>query len=193
LSVTKVAQARLPTRFGFFTSHVFRDEAGVEHMVLAAGEPKSGCLVRVHSECATGDILGSLRCDCGDQLEASLDAIAAAGNGLLIYLRGHEGRGIGLGNKIRAYALQDHGADTVEANHQLGFLADQRDYKAAVAILESFGLSEIRLLTNNPDKVTALEQGGVKIVERLPLWTRDNPHSHDYIETKRKVMGHFAP
>jgi GTP cyclohydrolase II len=193
VSIVKVAEASLPTRFGAFTIHAFRDETDIEHVALAAGTPRNGCAVRVHSECATGDILGSLRCDCGEQLAAALTSIAAVGEGLLIYLRGHEGRGIGLGNKIKAYALQDRGADTVEANHQLGFPADQRDYRAAIAILESFGLTEIRLLTNNPDKIAALEEGGIRIAERLPLWTPDNPHSHRYLETKRLLMGHIAP
>lgn len=191
MSVERISSAHLPTRFGAFAIHVFRDDTGIEHIALTAGEPGDGCIVRVHSECATGDILGSSRCDCGDQLEAAQAAIAAAGDGLIIYLRGQEGRGIGLGNKIKAYALQDQGADTVEANLQLGFPADQRDYRAAVAILKAFGLAEIRLLTNNPDKIAALELGGIKIAERIAIWTPDNPNSRFYVETKQRLMGHF--
>lgn len=192
MTIEKLAQSTLPTRFGTFTLHVYRDEAGIEHMALVAGTPRNGCLVRVHSECATGDIMGSLRCDCRDQLEASLRLIAKAGEGVLVYLRGQEGRGIGLGNKIAAYALQDQGFDTVEANHRLGFATDLRDYSAGVAMLRAFGLSAVRLLTNNPDKVAALEQGGVAVVEREPLWTGDNPHNHRYLETKQAVMGHLG-
>jgi len=193
VDLERIAHSELPTRFGDFTVHAFRCEGGLEHVALVAGEPGLGALVRVHSECATGDIFGSLRCDCGDQLAAALDAISAAGSGLLIYLRGHEGRGIGLVNKIRAYALQDRGLDTIEANHQLGFPADAREYGAAIAILREFGLSEIRLLTNNPDKIAALEEAGIKVVERVPLWTAPNPHNSRYLETKRAAMGHIPP
>jgi len=193
VDLERIAHSELPTRFGAFTVHAFRYEGGLEHMALAAGRPANGALVRVHSECATGDIFGSLRCDCGDQLAAALDAISAAGAGLLIYLRGHEGRGIGLVNKIKAYALQDRGLDTIEANHQLGFPTDGREYSAAIAILHEFALTEIRLLTNNPDKIAALEEAGVKVTERVPLWTPTNPHNSRYVETKRAAMGHIPP
>lgn len=192
MTIEKRAQATLPTRFGTFTLHVYRDEAGTEHMAMVAGTPLDGCLVRLHSECATGDIMGSLRCDCRDQLEASLRLIAQAGSGILVYLRGQEGRGIGLGNKIAAYALQDQGLDTVEANHRLGFATDLRDYGAGIAILRAFGLSSVRLLTNNPDKIAALERGGIAVTGREPLWIGDNPHNHHYLETKQAAMGHLA-
>ncbi len=186
------ATATLPTRFGAFRVHAFRDDKASEHLALATESVTQDCLVRLHSECATGDILGSLRCDCRDQLEASMRKIAASGNGLLIYLRGHEGRGIGLGNKIKAYALQDQGLDTVDANLRLGFAPDQRDYEAAVAILEYFNLSRIRLLTNNRAKIAALEEAGVTLSAHVPLWTATNPHNEKYLETKRLRMGHIG-
>ncbi|MDD5585538.1 MAG: GTP cyclohydrolase II [Alphaproteobacteria bacterium] len=189
--IQHITQANLPTRFGAFVLHIFRDKRGVESMALVRGELRGGCLVRVHSECATGDIFGSLRCDCRDQLEASLQAIAAEGCGLLVYLRGHEGRGIGLANKIKAYALQEQGMDTVEANVHLGFPADARDYKTAAAVIRHFELHEIRLLTNNQDKIEALEKAGIHIAERIPLWTSTNEHNEDYVRTKRCAMGHL--
>ena len=187
-----IAEAHLPTRFGDFMLHIFRDAHGFEHMAIVAGEPENKCLVRIHSECATGDIFGSLKCDCRDQLETSLKKIAEAGQGLLIYLRGHEGRGIGLGNKIRAYALQDGGMNTVEANLRLGFPVDDRDYDSAVGILQFFGLNSVRLLTNNREKIEALESSHIHIIERVPLWTSSNPHNEDYILTKQKVLGHLT-
>ena len=190
MPIKHITQALLPTRFGDFTLHVFRDDIGIDSMVLVCGEPTDGCLVRVHSECATGDILGSLRCDCRDQLEASLQKIAAEGQGLFIYLRGQEGRGIGLANKIKAYALQEQGMDTVEANVHLGFPADSRDYAVAAAIIKYFKLKKIRLLTNNQDKMEALEAAGI-IEERVPLWTATNEHNKDYVQTKQNVMGHL--
>jgi len=185
-----IPAAHLPTRYGDFDLRIFSDAQGGEHMVLVKGTPADDCLVRIHSECATGDVLGSLRCDCRDQLEKSLSLIDQAGAGLLIYLRGHEGRGIGLANKIRAYALQDKGMDTVDANIHLGFAADARDYAAAVEILKYFGLKKIRLLTNNPVKTTALEQAGINVSKRVPLWTATNPHNESYIATKHGRMGH---
>ncbi len=187
--VSLLATSTLPTRFGSFMLHVFADETGQEHMALAAEQPRTGCLVRLHSECATGDILGSLRCDCRDQLEESLRRIAQEG-GLLIYLKGHEGRGIGLTNKIKAYALQEAGLDTIEANLHLGFPMDARDYKAATAILTYFGIDTLRLLTNNPLKVAALQEAGLIVEETVPLWTALNPHNKAYIETKKRAMGH---
>jgi GTP cyclohydrolase II len=184
------ASAPLPTQFGDFRVHVFTDAAGLEHIAMLKGAPVDGCLVRVHSECATGDIMGSLRCDCHDQLEKSLQLINASGAGLLIYMRGHEGRGIGLANKIKAYALQDAGLDTVDANLKLGFKADQRDFSAAIDILRHFGLKSIRLLTNNQHKVVALEAGGITVAEQVPLWMAVNPHNERYLATKRGKMGH---
>lgn len=186
------ASSRLPTRFGTFRLQVFTDDDGKEHLALSAGKPANGCLVRVHSECATGDIMGSLRCDCRDQLETALQKIHDAGEGLLVYLRGHEGRGIGLVNKIKAYALQDEGFDTVEANIKLGFAPDQRDYDVAAKILRHYGLGEIQLLSNNRRKSAALEQAGIKVVRHVPLWTATNPHNEDYVSTKRTKMGHSA-
>jgi GTP cyclohydrolase II len=185
------ASSHLPTRFGEFRVQVFSDAAGTEHLALSAGEVKDNCLVRLHSECATGDIFGSLRCDCRDQLELALEKIHEAGQGLLIYLRHHEGRGIGLANKIRAYALQDQGMDTVEANITLGFAADQRDYGAAVGILRHYGLKEIQLLTNNRRKIDALEDAGIKVSKHVALWAATNPHNEGYIDTKQKKLGHL--
>ena len=185
-----IPSASLPTRYGNFDVKIF-PWGGVEHMALVKGNPKDGCLVRIHSECATGDILGSLRCDCRDQLELSIKMIEEAGEGLLIYLRGQEGRGIGLGNKIRAYALQEKGVDTLDANIQLGFPADARDYDVAIEILKYFELKDVRLLTNNRAKIAALEAGGVHVIEQVPLWTATNPHNEGYIATKRARMGHI--
>lgn len=184
------AKAHLPTRFGSFTVRAFDGADGVEHLVAVKGEPVDECLVRLHSECATGDVLGSLRCDCRDQLEASLRMIEDAGCGVFIYMRGHEGRGIGLANKLRAYALQEGGMDTLDANLHLGFKGDERDYADAAAILKSLGLRRIRLLTNNPGKTGALEEAGITISARVPLWTATNPHNEAYIATKRGRMGH---
>ncbi|MBP7253131.1 MAG: GTP cyclohydrolase II [Alphaproteobacteria bacterium] len=189
--VTHAAQANLPTRYGDFTLHIFRDGQGAEHMAVVAGAPQEGALVRLHSECATGDILGSLRCDCRDQLESALRAITAAGGGIVLYLRGHEGRGMGLANKIRAYALQEQGMDTVSANQHLGFVADGRDYAMAVAILRHFGLSKVRLMTNNQQKLAALADAGITVTERVPLWTAENPHNEVYLATKRAKLGHL--
>lgn len=192
MNPTPQASSRLPTRYGNFQISVFVDDKGFEHMAMATATPKDGCLVRVHSECATGDIMGSLRCDCRDQLEQALEKISTTGNGLLIYIRDHEGRGIGLANKIKAYALQDQGMDTVDANVHLGFAADQRNYDVAIAILQHFGLKNIRLLTNNRKKIDALKAGGIQVIEQVPLWVATNPHNEKYIETKRKRMGHIG-
>jgi GTP cyclohydrolase II len=192
-----VAEARLPTPFAEFIARAYRCSAdGKEHLALTLGDLSSKDdgrlvpLVRVHSECLTGDALFSLRCDCGFQLHAALETIAREGCGALLYLR-QEGRGIGLGNKIRAYALQDKGADTVEANHQLGFPADARDYGVAVALLRKLGLKRIRLMTNNPEKLDALRRDGVVIVERVPVERGRNPHNAAYLDTKALKMGHL--
>jgi 3,4-dihydroxy 2-butanone 4-phosphate synthase/GTP cyclohydrolase II len=184
-----IPSALLPTRYGNFELQVFTGAENVEHIVLVKGKPVDDCLVRLHSECATGDILGSMRCDCRDQLEESMEMIDKSGCGLLIYMRGHEGRGIGLGNKIRAYALQEKGMDTYEANVHLGFAPDERDYADAINILKHFGLKKVRLLTNNHDKIEALERGGVSVSKTVPLWTAVNPHNEKYIAAKRTKMG----
>ena len=189
-SAPPVAAATLPTRYGAFRLDVFRDPAGLETLVLVAGTPVDDCLVRLHSECATGDLLGSLRCDCRDQLEASLQKISAAGCGLFVYVRGHEGRGIGLVEKIKAYALQEKGMDTVDANVHLGFEPDQRSYDTAIGIVKQYGLSRLRLLTNNPRKIAALEKAGLIVTAREPLWTVQNPHNQKYLATKKARLGH---
>jgi GTP cyclohydrolase II len=193
VSVVFVAASQLPTPFGVFTMHGFLDEAsGKEHVALTLGDVASGepVLGRLHSECLTGDALFSLRCDCGFQLEGALRAIAEAGCGVLLYLR-QEGRGIGLLNKIRAYELQDAGADTVEANERLGFGADQRDYAMCQPMLEHLGISAIKLMTNNPRKVKALESYGLKVAERVPLQTGMNKHNRKYLATKAGKLGHM--
>ncbi|TWH77260.1 GTP cyclohydrolase II [Azomonas agilis] len=193
MSVIFVAASKLPTPFGVFTMHGFLDEAtGKEHVALTLGDVADGepVLGRLHSECLTGDALFSMRCDCGAQLEAALQAIAIEGRGVLLYLR-QEGRGIGLLNKIRAYALQDAGADTVEANEQLGFAADQRDYAICKPMLDHLGINEIRLMTNNPRKIKALEGFGIRIAERRPLHIDANPHNLRYLATKAGKLGHL--
>ncbi|WP_375741276.1 GTP cyclohydrolase II [Pseudomonas boanensis] len=193
MSVVFVAASQLPTPFGVFTMHGFLDEAnGKEHVALTLGEVADGAPVlgRLHSECLTGDALFSLRCDCGFQLEAALRAIANEGRGVLLYLR-QEGRGIGLLNKIRAYELQDGGADTVEANERLGFGADQRDYAMCQPMLEHLGITAVKLMTNNPRKVKALESYGLNVAERVPLQTGLNPHNRKYLATKAGKLGHM--
>jgi GTP cyclohydrolase II len=192
-SAQLVASARLPTRWGTFTIHGFRDGTDAsEHVVVSLGDVAGAAepLVRVHSECLTGDALFSQRCDCGPQLEAAMAAIGEAGCGAVVYLR-QEGRGIGLLNKIRAYGVQDHeGADTVEANEALGFEADARDYTVAVAMLGALGIGRLRLLTNNPQKVDGLVQAGIEVTERVPINAGRNPHNHSYLETKAAKFGH---
>ncbi len=188
--VERVAEAALPTRHGDFRVVAYRDlVSGAEHLALTPVGREGGSLVRVHSECLTGDGLGSLRCDCGPQLEASLRAVAAEG-GAVVYLRGHEGRGIGLAAKIQAYTLQDAGRDTVEANVELGLPVDAREYGAASAILADLGVAGVTLLTNNPDKVTGLRAAGTDVVGRRGLVVGHGVHNHRYLETKRLVMGH---
>lgn len=193
-TLEKIATALLPTTEASFTMTVFRDITGKEHMVIALGDlhAEPAPLVRMHSECLTGDALGSLRCDCGPQLKEALRRIAEEGRGAVLYLR-QEGRGIGLGNKIRAYALQDQGVDTVDANHQLGFPDDARDYSLAVSLLKELGVCRLRLLTNNPRKVTSLEQDGIEVVDRVSLRVGENPHNSGYLATKRKRLGHLLP
>jgi 3,4-dihydroxy 2-butanone 4-phosphate synthase/GTP cyclohydrolase II len=193
--VDRLATTRLPTEFGEFTAHGYRDRIeGSEHIALVHGDPGTeDVLVRIHSECLTGDVFGSRRCDCGPQLELSLTEITAAGAGIVVYLRGHEGRGIGLLHKLQAYALQDAGSDTVDANLQLGFGEDERDYAAGAQILRDLGVTSVRLLTNNPDKTTALEAYGVKVSERLPLLIAPTEDSLRYLQTKAERMGHDLP
>lgn len=192
--VPELAQAALPSTYGGdgLRIHAFRDGNGVEHVALLRGEIKPGAvpLVRLHSECVTGDALGSLRCDCGPQLQAALRAIGQAECGVLVYVRGHEGRGIGLVNKIRAYELQDSGLDTVEANHRLGFATDARDWQAAAGILRSLGVGTLDLLTNNPEKVRALEARGFAVRQRIALEMPANTFNRAYLEAKRQRMGH---
>ena len=193
MSVVFVAASQLPTPFAVFTMHGFLDEeSGKEHVALTLGDVADGqpVLGRLHSECLTGDALFSQRCDCGAQLEAALRAIATEGRGVLLYLR-QEGRGIGLGNKIRAYALQDEGADTVEANHQLGFPADAREYGLAVELLRQLNLCRIRLMTNNPRKLDALVADGIQVTERVGLEIGRNPHNEGYLATKAAKLGHL--
>jgi GTP cyclohydrolase II len=193
VAVRYIESSRLPTVWGEFDIHGFEDtEFNKEHVVLTMGDVAGGesVLARVHSECLTGDALFSLRCDCGNQLEAALEAIALEGRGVLFYLR-QEGRGIGLLNKIKAYKLQDAGADTVEANERLGFGADMRDYSMLQPMIEHLGVKAVRLLTNNPRKVTALEEQGVAVVERIALHTDSNPHNEKYLKTKAGKLGHI--
>jgi len=190
---TIVARANLPLEDLPPSQMVaFRDPAsGEEHVALVigafGGKPP---LVRLHSECLTGDVFGSLKCDCGPQLKEALKLIGGEGGGVLLYLR-QEGRGIGLANKLRAYALQDRGLDTIDANERLGFADDERDYRHAAAILKELGIGEVRLLTNNPAKVAGLETAGIKIVERVAHHMPANPHNADYLAAKRRKSGHL--
>ena len=192
------ADTLLPTEHGEFRAMAFRDRrAGVDHIALVAKMPDGSApgpeaLVRVHSECITGEAFGSLKCECGPQLDAALDLIHERG-GIVVYLRGHEGRGIGLANKLRAYQLQEQGLDTLDANLQLGLPADARDYTAAAEILAELGIARVRLLTNNPDKASQLEAHGVEVAERVPLLVGVNDFNEDYLNVKRDRMGHDLP
>jgi len=193
VAVRFIESSRLPTVWGEFDIHGFEDTAAnKEHIVLTMGDVADGepVLARIHSECLTGDAMFSLRCDCGHQLNAALEAIAHEGRGALFYLR-QEGRGIGLLNKIKAYKLQDAGADTVEANEQLGFGADMRDYSMLQAMIQHLGLKSVRLMTNNPRKVLALEEQGVAVIERIALHRGSNPHNEKYLQTKAGKLGHM--
>jgi len=194
--VERVAETRLPTRFGDFTAYGYRitvDDS--EHIALVHGDVsgEEPVLTRVHSECLTGDVFGSNRCDCGPQLDEALERIVAEGRGVVVYLRGHEGRGIGLVAKLQAYQLQDGGRDTVDANLDLGLPADARHYGTATQVLRDLGVRSVRLLTNNPDKVANLEDFGVPVAERVPLTPHPNDHNLAYLLTKRDRMGHHLP
>jgi 3,4-dihydroxy 2-butanone 4-phosphate synthase / GTP cyclohydrolase II len=192
--VRRVSEARIPTNYGDFTAYVFESLLdGTEHMAFVRGEVagKENMLVRVHSECLTGDVFGSMRCDCGLQLDLALRLIADEGSGVVVYLRGHEGRGIGLGHKFRAYTLQDQGLDTVEANVELGFPPDSREYGIGAQILVDLGVSTMRVMTNNPDKYGGLDGYGLEIVERVPLHVLPNHENIRYLRTKQQKLGHF--
>jgi 3,4-dihydroxy 2-butanone 4-phosphate synthase/GTP cyclohydrolase II len=205
--VERVAETRLPTRHGDFTAYGYRSTIdGSEHLALVYGDPVSTgegagsaestpepVLTRVHSECLTGDVFGSQRCDCGPQLDEALGQVVAAGRGVVVYLRGHEGRGIGLVAKLQAYALQDAGRDTVDANLDLGLPADARHYGAASQVLRDLGVSRVRLLTNNPEKSESLEDFGIHVDAQVPLTPSPNKHNLAYLRTKRDRMGHSLP
>lgn len=192
---TKLIQgpiALLPTKFGQFNITVFEENDILDHAVIFIGDLRDGkpVLCRIHSECLTGDVFGSLRCDCGFQLAAALEAIQKEGRGALLYMR-QEGRGIGLFNKIRAYKLQDNGADTVDANVQLGFPADARRYEACAQIMKNMGFDEVVLMTNNPDKIKDIEAHGIKVTDRRAIEYGRNTFNEGYLDTKEKRMGHL--
>jgi 3,4-dihydroxy 2-butanone 4-phosphate synthase/GTP cyclohydrolase II len=192
--VRRVSEARIPTRHGDFTAYVFESLLdGVEHLAFVRGEVAGtdDVLVRVHSECLTGDVFGSMRCDCGVQLDSALERVAHEDRGVVVYLRGHEGRGIGLGHKMRAYSLQDEGRDTVEANVELGFPPDSREYGIGSQILVDLGVTTMRLMTNNPSKYGGLEGYGLEIVERVPLHVAPNHENISYLRAKQEKLGHL--
>lgn len=188
-----VSTARLPTEVGEFTCHAYRDHRGIEHLALVFGsvEGNDPVLVRVHSECLTGDIFGSRRCDCGQQLQTAMEAIVEAGAGVVVYLRGHEGRGIGVAAKIAAYALQDAGRDTVEANIELGLPVDSRDHTVGALILADLGIARVQLMSNNPAKFADLESCGLEVTERVAMRPAPNPDNIGYLRTKQQRMGHL--
>jgi len=186
-------ETTVPTTHGEFRFRAYRDRTtGYDHLAVIAGDPADGALIRVHSECLTGEVFGSLKCECGPQLDAALDAIQREG-GVVIYMRGHEGRGIGLINKLKAYRLQEEGLDTLDANIALGFPADGRDYAAAAAILADLGISSVRAITNNPEKLRQLAQHGITVTEQVPLVVGVGSFNEAYLEAKRDRMGHILP
>lgn len=193
MGVQRIATSRFPTKSGLFRAHAFAGADGCEHLALVRLRLRqiTAPLVRIHSECVTGEALGSLRCDCGAQLHESLRRIVEAGSGILIYLRGHEGRGIGLANKIRAYALQDAHHDTVSANRALGLPVDARNYAPAVAMLLELGVRRVRLLTNNPKKVSAVEAAAIVVEERVPLVAGATIENERYLQAKADKLGHL--
>lgn len=188
--IKKVAQTHLPTKYGKFILSVYKDNEEKEHVVMEVGDIQDPVLVRLHSSCVTGDIFGSLKCDCGEQLEESMRMIQKEKSGLILYLN-QEGRGIGLTNKIKAYALQEKGYDTVEANKKLGLPIDARDYKIAAEILKDFGVSQVRILSNNPDKDEQLVQYGITVVERVPLEIQPHDENREYLRVKKEKMRHI--
>lgn len=191
-SVKRYAEADLPTEHGTFRLLVYRDSGGKEHVAMVFGAVRElpEVLVRVHSECFTGEVLGSLRCDCRDQLDLALRRIATEGAGVVVYLR-QEGRGIGLGNKVKAYALQDQGVDTVDANLALGFDADARSYEVAADMLRDIGVTSVRVMTNNPTKLAGLREAGIGVTGIVAHWTGENEHSESYLKIKKIKMGHI--
>ncbi len=192
--IRRMAQARIPTRWGDFSARAYEDVlTGDQHVafVMGAVQGEADVLVRVHSECLTGDVFGSLKCDCGDQLNAALRRIAEEGLGVVVYLRGHEGRGIGLAHKLRAYGLQEQGMDTVDANTALGLPVDSREYGVGARILVDLGITTLRYMTNNPLKFGALDGFGLEMVERVPLETEPNPENVAYLRAKKDRMGHL--
>lgn len=191
MTIQKKAEAKLPTHWGDFSVIAYEDEAkDEEHLLLYMGDLENDSLLRVHSQCLTGDTLYSLKCDCGSQLAMALEKIASEGKGMIIYMA-QEGRGIGLVNKIRAYELQDQGMDTVEANEALGFAADERDYSYCKEILSSVNISSVKLMTNNPRKIKGLEEVGIKVTERVPVHIDSNKHNENYLKVKANKLGHM--
>src|SRR3989338_1175440 len=187
----KKATAILPTKNGNFRIYAYQDSQNREHLALVKGEIefKENVPLRMHSECLTGDLLGSLRCDCGEQLEKTFELLSTENSGIILYLR-QEGRDIGLLNKIKAYNLQEHGLDTVEANHHLGFKSDERDYRQAAEIIQDLKVKSVKLITNNPSKIVGLERHGIIVQERIPLVTKPQQHNRQYLLTKKEKLGH---
>ena len=191
MTIQKIAQAKLPTHWGDFSVIAYEDERlGEEHLLLYLGELIENSLLRIHSQCLTGDALYSLKCDCGSQLAKAMEVIAREGCGMIIYMA-QEGRGIGLVNKIRAYELQDKGLNTIEANEALGFAADERDYSYCKEILASVGISSVRLMTNNPAKIRGLEEVGIEVTERVSIEIEPNKHNENYLKIQAEYMGHM--